>query len=258
MLVAGQEPESAEVGDLAGKIAGSALPALVADVLEGRSAGPRICNTDGDALCVIRAHLGVDEPAATARGLAAHADVEDDDGVLVWWGRALDALERETMLAQVRSQYGDIPEEDGPQRWLRGRIHPRDGGFEVEVNSSERFERLVDLFRELGEEPRISRKSVFDPGRDLPQLRRGPQFPFAGSREANAAWCEGWPDQPLPALGGRTPRRAAGREADMPRLEALLRELEHDADLMARRGLEVPDIGGLRRELQMPVEAWLG
>jgi hypothetical protein len=258
VLVAGQEPESAEVGDLAGKIAGSALPALVAEVLEGRNAGPRICNTDGDALCVIRARLGVDAPAATARRLAAHADVEDEDGVLVWWGRALDTLERATMLAQVRSQHGDVPEEDGPQRWLRGRIHLRDDGFEVEVNSRERFERLVDLFRELGEEPRISRKSVFDPDRDLPQLRRGPQFPFAGSREANAAWCEGWPDQPLSALGGRTPRRAARREADLPRLEALLRELEHDADLMARRGLEVPDIGGLRRELQMPLEAWLG
>jgi hypothetical protein len=113
-------------------------------------------------------------------------------------------------------------------------------------------------FREVGEEPGISRKSVFDPDQDLPQLRRGQLLPFAGSRESNAAWCEHWPDQPLPALGGRTPRRAARREADQPRLEALLRELEHDVDLMARRDLEVPDIGGLRRELQMPVEAWLG
>jgi len=27
---------------------------------------------------------------------------------------------------------------------------------------------------------------------------------------------------------------------------------------MARRGLEVPDVGGLRRALQMPAEAWMG
>lgn len=223
-----------------------------------RNAGPRLCNTDGDRLCVVSAHLGVDDPAATARRLASHADVEEDDEGLAWWGRPLDTLERETMLAEVRAHYGEVPEQDGPQRWLRGRIHQRDGGFEVEVNSRERFERLLEIFRELGAQPRISRKLVFDPAEDLPALRRGPLFPFAASPESNAAWCEHWPDTPLPALGGRTPRQAARRERDQPPLEALLRELEHDADLMARRGLEVPDVGGLRRALQMPAEAWMG
>ena len=76
------------------------------------------------------------------------------------------------MLAEVRAHYGEVPEQDGPQRWLRGRIHQRDGGFEVEVNSRERFERLLEMFRELDAQPRISRKLVFDPDEDLPALRR--------------------------------------------------------------------------------------
>lgn len=41
--------------------------------------------------------------------------------------------------------------------------------------------------------------------------------------------------EPVPALRGRTPRQAAnGRE--QPLLEALLRQWEYEADLLARRG----------------------
>ncbi len=93
VLVASQEAESPEVTRLASSIAGNALPLLVAEVRDERNAGPRLCNTDGDPLCVVSAHLGVDDPAATARGLASHADVEEDDGAFVWWGRPLDPLE---------------------------------------------------------------------------------------------------------------------------------------------------------------------
>lgn len=257
VLVGPREAESADVARLVSSIAGNAVPWLVAEVRDQRNESPRLCNTDGDRLCVVSAHVGVDDPAATARRLASHADVEEDDGTLVWWGRELDSLERATMLAGVRAQHGGVPEQDGPQRWLRGRIQRHDDGFEVEVNSRERFEGLLEIIRELGGEPRISRKLVFDPTEDLPSLRRGPLFPFAASRQSNAAWCEHWPDQPLSALGGRTPRQVARRERDQPLLEALLREFEHDADLMTRRGVEVPDIGGLRRTLQMPVEGWM-
>jgi tetratricopeptide (TPR) repeat protein len=115
--------------------------------------------------------------------------------------------------------------------------------------------RLVN--RELGEEPTVSGKLVIDPAQDLPQLRSGSMLPFTGSEEANTAWLAHWPDQKLPALGGRTPRHASHRVADQPRLEALLRELEHDAELLARHGLPALDVSRLRTELQMPADAWL-
>jgi hypothetical protein len=61
----------------------------------------------------------------------------------------------------------------------------------------------------------------------------------------------------VPALGDRTPRQAARREGDRPTLEALLRELEHDADRLRIRGLAAPDVDRLRDELGMPVDAFV-
>jgi len=167
-------------------------------------------------------------------------------------------LERETMLAEVRAHYGEIPGQDAPQRWLRGRIHQRDDGFEVEVNSPSASNASWRCFassaRSRGSRASSSSTRMricrhFVAGR----CSRSPPRPSPTPPGASTG-----PTRPLPALGGRTPRQSARRERDQPPLEALLRELEHDADLLARRGLEVPDVGGLRRALQMPAEAWMG
>lgn len=262
VLVAQTEPASPEVADLLGKVVGSGLPRLVAMLHEMRDAAPRLVNTDRDPLCLVKATVGVADPAGAARRLADHPDVERDADALVWYGRELDDMERATSLAELRAylraqgEDAEVAEPDGPRRWLRGRIQPTGGGFDVDVNSKERFERFLYLLRELGEDPSVSSKLVIDPAQDLPQLRSGSMVPFAASEDTHAAWAEHWPDQKLPALRGHTPRAAASRPADQPRLEALLRELEHDADLLADRGLPVPDVGRLRKELQMPAETW--
>jgi hypothetical protein len=49
--------------------------------------------------------------------------------------------------------------------------------------------------------------------------------------------------------------------ASAPHVDALVsdhvaRWLEHDAERLACRGLPAPDLGRLRAELQMPVDAW--
>jgi hypothetical protein len=262
VLAARSEPAPPEVADLVGKVIGSGMPRLVAFVNEIRDAAPRLQNTDRDPLCLVKATVRVGDTSAARRALAEHPDIEADADELVWWGRELDEMERATSLAEVRSQLRargesvEIAEPDGPRRWLRGRIGLRDGAFEVDVNSKERFERFLALLRELGEEPKVSGQLVIDPALDLPQLRSGTMLPFAASEEASVAWLEHWPDQKLPTLGGRTPRRAARSAAEQPRLEALLRELEHDVDLLAHRGLPAPDVSRLRTELRMPAEAW--
>jgi hypothetical protein len=58
-------------------------------------------------------------------------------------------------------------------------------------------------------------------------------------------------DERVPALGGATPRTASRREQTRPRLEAVLREFEHDAHVLARAGRPAPDLDRLRAELQM-------
>jgi hypothetical protein len=254
------EPASPQVADLLGRVVGSGMPHLVEMVQAARDAAPRLVNTDGDRICLVKATVALHDPSAAFAALVEHPDIEADGDALTWWGRELDALERETAAAELRAQLRqrgeDAEFEDESQRWMRGRVLRADGGLEVEVNSRERLDRFLDLLRELGERPMVSATLVIDPEQDLPLLRAGTAIPMNASADAHAAWVAHWPDQRLPALGGRTPRQAATRGDVRPRLEALLRELEHDADLLASRGQAVPDIAKLREELRMPAAAW--
>jgi len=54
----------------------------------------------------------------------------------------------------------------------------------------------------------------------------------------------------VPALRGRTPRQAASGK-ERPLLEALLRQFEYEADLLATEGKSGVDTGWLRQELDM-------
>jgi hypothetical protein len=223
-----------------------------------RNAGPKLTNTDGHRLKFITTMVGVKGPAAAAAQLATHQDFKlEEDGELTWWGRELTAVEHESALAELRAQIGEDQPVDNPEetpRWLRGRLRSSARGFEVEVNSEERLEALVTVLEQLGLEPELSRRSAIDPPMDLPPIRLGGPAPFGASRQAVDAWLEHWPDERVPALGGHTPRAAARLKRQRQRLEAVLREFEHDASLLARQGAATPDFGRLRAELGM--ERW--
>ena len=247
-----------EVAVLMSKVLGSLLPGIAGDMWRRRAAGPKLTNTDGHRLRLITARVAVNDPPTVARALAAHADFRPEDaGELSWWGRELTEMERESALARMRSLADEnepIEEPDEPQRWLRGRLEPHPDGFEVSVNSEERLQALVDLLGALGAEPELSRRSVIDPAQDMPPIRLGMPMPFGASQDAVDAWQELWPEERVPALGGATPRTASRREQSRPRLEAVLREFEHDARVLEQAGRPAPDLARLRAELDM--EHW--
>ncbi len=161
------EPIGPEIAALMSKVLGSLLPGIVGDVWRRRATGPKLTNTDGHRLRMITADIAVNDPAAVAGMLAAHADFRvDDAGQLSWWGRELSELEREGALAQIRSLTGDgepIEEPDEPQRWLRGRLEPKPDGFEISVNSDERLEALVELLRGVGAETELGMRRWREP-----------------------------------------------------------------------------------------------
>jgi hypothetical protein len=126
----------------------------------------------------------------------------------------------------------------------------------VDVNSRERFERLLRLLAKAGSTTEVVKKLVIDPAQDISLPRIGSVLGGVSSEEADEAWRRHWPDQELPALGGMTPRQTARSERRKPWLEALLRELEHDADQLARYGRRASDIDSLRAELGMPATAF--
>ena len=249
------EPIPPEIAALMSKVLGSLLPGIVGEVGRRRATGPKLTNTDGHRLRMITAAVTVNDPAAVTATLAAHADFRvEDAGELSWWGRELSELEREGMLAQIRSLPGDgepIEEPDEPQRWLRGRLKPKPDGFDISVNSDERLEALVELLLGLGADPELSRRSVIDPAQDMPPIRLGMPMPFGASQDAVDNWQALWPDERVPALGGVTPRTASRRPQSRSRLEAVLREFEHDAYVLARAGQPAPDLDRLRAELDM-------
>ncbi|MGZ6564171.1 MAG: hypothetical protein ACXVH1_32235 [Solirubrobacteraceae bacterium] len=255
VLVAGAEPLDPSVAALMSKVLGSVLPGIAGEVWRRRAAGPKLTNTDGHRLRLITVHVAVNDPAAVTRTLAAHADFRTEAaGELSWWGRELTGTERAGALAQIRSLAGEgepIEEPDEPQRWLRGRLEPCPDGFEVSVNSEERLQALVQLLRELGANPELERRSVIDPAQDMPPIQLGMPMPFGASQDAVDAWQSLWPDERVPALGGATPRTASRREQTRPRLEAVLREFEHDAHVLVRADRPAPDLDRLRAELQM-------
>lgn len=58
-----------------------------------------------------------------------------------------------------------------------------------------------------------------------------------------------WPDTPLPALGHRTPRRAARLKTLRPKVVALLKEFENSAERQRREGRPAYDFGWMWKEL---------
>ena len=71
-----------------------------------------------------------------------------------------------------------------------------------------------------------------------------------GTADAAEGWEKFWLDEEVPALLGRTPRQAArGRERQY--LEAMLRQFEYKADLLAAEGRTGIDTAWLRQQLDM-------
>jgi hypothetical protein len=257
------EPASPEVAQFMSHVIGSGVPQLAELIEELRTSAPRLVNTDKHPLCLIKATISVEHAPAAIEQLGEHPDFDTDDDVIRWWGRELDPLERETSMAELRAKLGERGEDvgpvdpDEPQRWIRGTLSvSNDGQLDVDVNSRERLELLLDRLRGAGQAPQIIKQLVIDPAQDMAPLRFDSMVPLDVSAEAKEAWLRRWPDQQLPALGGLTPRRATRTDHGTELLEALLRELEHDADRLARVGHPAVDIGRLREELDMPVSTF--
>ncbi len=86
--------------------------------------------------------------------------------------------------------------------------------------------------------------------------RREPDLPPEEAREILQAFYDqhyrSWVDEPLPILGGRTPREAARLKTWRPRVIDLLKSLERDQAHAARQGEPAYDVGWIWEELGLP------
>ncbi len=253
-----QEPGSADVAALTGKVTGAVLTQIAAEVHERRTTPPAIRNTDGDPMCLISATIAVGE--GTAARLAARHDFEvssDEPDRITWWGALIPDDQRDAMMAEAAAQlraqgHQDIEPNEGPQRWVRGMLQVGDGQITAEVNSRQRLTRLLGILDKVGAEPVITAEKRIDPALDFawPAGQRAFQ---RGAADAADGWEKYWLDEEVPALGGRTPRRAAAGP-ERPLLEAMLRQFEYEADLLAAGGKAGIDTAWLREQLDMADE----
>jgi hypothetical protein len=251
-----QEPVSAEMASLIGKVAGAMITRIAADVHRYRATPPAMANTDGDPMCLIAATIAVAE--GTAGELAARPDFDldsDEPDRVTWWGALIPDGQREAMMAEAMAQlraqgHKEVEAPDGPQRWVRGVLRVRGREITVEVNSQQRLTRLLGILRKIGADPVVTAEKRIDPALDF-AWAVGQRASPGGAAAAAEGWEKFWLDEKVPALSGRTPRQAA-RGRERPYLEALLRQFEYEADLLAADGKTGVDTAWLREQLDMP------
>jgi hypothetical protein len=262
-----EEPMEDEYAAFVSKIVTAVLPGCVAELLRYRAAPPRMRNTDGDEMVLIKADIVVSGDVSGL--LLAHPDFEpgDDHPALpdadaaatrfTWYGKSIPAVQRDAMFAEVRAQLGaaagpvELPEE---QRWVRGAVAVSDGLIRVSVNSRKRLERLLRILSKLGADPVVVSETHVDPAQDMIFGSTAQLLALAGrAGAAPEAWAEAWLDEPVPALQGLTPREAAASadQMDVFRIESLLRQFEYQAGLAEAAGLASMNVAWLRTELNI-------
>ena len=130
----------------------------------------------------------------------------------------------------------------------RGVLSAQRNGIAAYLKSSDDLPELLDLLADLGHPARLVDQEVLGP-EDFEDDQPPPPVTLPEDPDEVAAALRSWPDQPLEALNGLTPRQALQREQAEAEVEMLIRHLEYDADT---RQLESVDTNGLRSELGLP------
>lgn len=196
---------------------------------------PRLRTTEGDDLVIARVIFDVRDRDALVAALAAHPALErQDDGSYAWheehedFARGLGTFgfERGRLIFEAMSK----------ARAERGRqMLEACAGDAVKFRATE----YEGVGRALARPPRAARKTAPVPPEIEAQLVG--QF---YERHYRA-----WPETPLPALGNRTPREAAGSPSIRPKLIALLKEMEVMAARDRREGRPAYDFTWMWAEL---------
>ena len=180
-----------------------------------------------------------------------------------------DLVDREAAIRYLADRRDDIVEQDdGSYVWLRpgddvqrslGVIVFEESRVIFETTSQKRAEKARDeLPSLLGGTIRfrvISYEDVEQALKRAPKAnkRKEPEIPIAEQRKILSEYYENhyrkWLDEPVPALGNRTPRHAAHLKTVRPKLIALLKDFEAMSERQRRAGEIAYDFGWMWEEL---------
>lgn len=200
----------------------------------------RIANAEGDPLEFSAAIYEVtgDAEAAKSALLAAGMFAPGMPGKLVWL---------ESPEAESGRVFGHIEIADGRLRLeANSRKRLSIGRQLVEKHAGELVRHVEDTFRSVDEVKRAAMER--GPGPERPSGLR-PELEREVLLKLKSQHYSTWPDQPLPALGGRTPREAVRSETGRRAVEELLRDFENGEERERRAGKPAFDFGPIREQL---------
>jgi hypothetical protein len=208
-----------------------------------RAIPPTLCNTDGDPLLltVDRFALAPGTERAVEERLATVEDVlppEPDDEERCFGfikpGNAMHRSWDNTSIGAAWVTPGELRLETNATRRadaLRARVEAACG----------------ELIRHVEREEADPRALVADAGIDPPTLPAAVPEAAALLREVKERHYAAWVDQPLPALGGQTPRAAMRSRDGRARVDVLLKDLENLESRLPQE--ERVDLAALRARL---------
>lgn len=184
--------------------------------LEAQRNSPKMTNTDGDPLELQTATFMVSDPSALPKAIAAREDVRaDPDGSWTWLGPG-----------------GPAP--GFGENTILGHLTLHDDRLVVEVNSVRRLDRIRRWLEQISgvrfEQARARSLDQLEQGPLDDRLPSRPPAPLSPRMRAEAERhfreaCRRWLDEPVPALGNRTPRKSCKTEAGRRRVAQLVRTM---------------------------------
>lgn len=230
--------------DLVAAVAWAPIVELRAAIRDFRM--PTLKTMDEESLVFGKAHYAVRDREAVLERLSEMHDLEpDDENAFVWVNRA-----------------GNPKMGDGPI--ALGRIVIEEDGLVLETMSRERNTRgRAMLAEQLGSLIVHRADSIEDPEAAIRRHReRGPreareEIPEEVQRDVIGQYLrehyKRWLDDPLPALGGKSPRKAVRSKRGRVQVEALLKEIENGT--LDQVGGDTVDFAAMRRELGLRLES---
>jgi len=199
---------------------------------------PTIVTAEGDPMVFGKVVFDIADRAALLAALDKHPDIQShEEGVYAWLEETRDgltrslghiALEDDRLVLQVTSR----------QRAERGRRLPEKAAGDALRHRATRYENVEKALHRQRSKPRREEPPPIPP--EVAAKLIG---------EYKERHYKTWPDEPLPALGGRTPRQAARLKTLKLKLIDILKDMENMEARAARPENPAYDFGRIWKEL---------
>lgn len=227
--------------DLVGSVAWA--PVLALRAAYAAASKPELRTTDGEELMFCKSHFAATDMETVRRGLATVRELEPDHEGFVWLdvGRGKGRKKAPTVLGRITlGSDGLVLETMSKERSARGRkLLERVLGHEI----AHRLDTLQDVHAAI--EARRGRARA---QRDEAPAETQRELIGSYLRDYYARWI----DEPIPALGNKTPRKAAKTKKGRAQVAELLKDVENV--MLKRAGGDAVDFSRLRRELGLETE----